>query len=74
MFTSIEAFEAEALSLPQPERARLVEKLILSLDAEPDVEAAWQLEVEHRAAAIERGDAKWLDGPTTLAAIKAEFQ
>jgi putative addiction module component (TIGR02574 family) len=74
MFTTIEAFEAEALGLPQMDRARLVEKLILSLEADPGVESAWQLEVERRATAIERGEAKWLAGPETLAAIKAEFQ
>ena len=40
MFTTIDAFEAEALSLPALDRARLVAKLIASLDANPDIEAA----------------------------------
>ncbi len=41
--------------------------------AESDVEVVWQREVERRATAIERGEAKWLDGLETLAVIKAEF-
>lgn len=74
MFTTIDAFEAEALSLPAIDRARLVEKLIASLDAGPGIEAAWISEMTQREAAIECGEASWLDGPATLAKLKAEFQ
>lgn len=40
MSSAIEAVEAEALRLSAAERARLVERLIASLDADPDVEDA----------------------------------
>lgn len=73
MFTTIEAFEAEALSLPLADRARLVDLLIGSLDAEADVEEAWVAEVVRRETMIVTGAAKWIDGPDALAQLKAEF-
>ena len=55
MSSTVEALEAEALQLSAAERARLVERLIASLDADPDVDEAWAAEVERRNAEIERG-------------------
>jgi putative addiction module component (TIGR02574 family) len=74
MSFTVEALEAEAMNLPVAERVRLVEKLIVSLDAEPDVEAAWAAEVERRHAEIESGAVALLPGADTLARLKAEFQ
>lgn len=74
MSTTVEALEAEALSLPATQRARLVEKLIASLDAEPDVENAWAQEVEKRHAEIESGAVTLLSGSESLARLRAEFQ
>ena len=74
MSFTAEILEAEALSLPTAERARLVEKLIVSLDTDPDVEAAWAAEVERRHAEIESGAISLLPGAETLALLKTEFQ
>ncbi|MEY2341969.1 addiction module protein [Acidithiobacillus sp. IBUN Pt1247-S3] len=74
MSLTVEALEAEALNLSAAERARLVEKLIVSLDTEPDVEAAWAAEIERRHAEIESGAISLLPGAETLARLKAEFQ
>ena len=46
---------AELLLLPPQERARLAESLIASLDADPDVDIAWQAEIERRVADLETG-------------------
>ena len=70
----VEVLEAEALNLPIADRARLVEKLIVSLDTEPDVEAAWAAEVERRHAEVESGAVALLPGAETLARLKSEFQ
>ena len=48
MASSIEIIEAEALQLSAAERARLIERLIASLDVDPGVEEAWATEVERR--------------------------
>jgi putative addiction module component (TIGR02574 family) len=73
MSVSVEALEAEALHLPPGERARLIERLIASLDADPEVEEAWAAEVERRQAEIESGAVSLLPGPETLAKLKAEL-
>ncbi len=74
MSFTVEVLEAEALNLSIAERSRLVEKLIVSLDTEPDIEAAWATEVERRHAEIESGAMSLLPGTETLARLKTEFQ
>lgn len=74
MSMNLEALEAEALHLPPGERARLVERLIASLDADPEVEKAWAAEVERRQAQIESGEVSLISGPEVLARLKSEFQ
>jgi putative addiction module component (TIGR02574 family) len=71
---TVETLEAAALHLPLSERARLVERLIATLDADPEVEEAWAAEVERRQAEIESGTVSLLSGPESLARLKAEFQ
>jgi len=74
MASILETVEAAALQLPAPERARLVERLIASLDIDPDVERAWTAEVERRNAEIEAGAVSLLSGPETLAALKDKYK
>ena len=71
---TVETLEAAALQLTPAERARLVERLIATLDADPEVEEAWAAEVERRHAEIENGTVSVLPGPETLAKLKAEFE
>ena len=74
MSAKIEIVEAEAMQLSPGERARLIERLISSLDIDPAVEEAWAAEVERRNEEIESGAVSLLPGPETLAKLKAEFQ
>ncbi len=74
MTVTLETIEAEALQLPAADRARLVERLISSLDIDPAVEDAWAAEVERRNAQIESGEVSLLPGPETLAELKAQFR
>lgn len=74
MLSTLEELETEALNLSAVQRARLVEKLIASFDAEPDIENAWAEEVERRHTEIESGAASLLPGAETLARLRAEFQ
>jgi len=71
---TVETLEAATLHLPPGERARLIERLRATLDADPEVEEAWAAEVERRHAEIESGAVSLLLGPETLAKLKAEFQ
>ena len=74
MSATFEALEAEVLGLPAIQGARLKEKLIASLDVEPDVEDAWAEAVERRYTEIESGTVSLLPGAETLSRLRAEFQ
>ena len=64
MARSLKDIEQELLNLPQAERARLVHRLIVSLDEDvpydDGVEAAWLEEIKRRDAEIEHGDAQMI--------------
>ena len=66
----VDVIEAEALSLPQADRSRLVERLITSLGHDPAWEEAWADEADRREAQIESGQAQWINGPEALARIR----
>ena len=53
-----QSLEHEALSLPPEDRAKLAQKLLLSLDAlsEEESEQAWLIEVGRRARELDRGE------------------
>jgi len=74
MSSTVETLEAEALQLSAAERARLVERLIASLDIDPEVEQAWAAEAERRDAEIESGAVSLIPGPEALAKLRAEFR
>jgi putative addiction module component (TIGR02574 family) len=74
MASSIETLEAQALQLSPGDRAKLIERLISSLDTDPEVEEAWAAEVERRNTEIEEGVAALLPGPESLTKLKADFQ
>ena len=50
--------EDEALGLPPEDRAKLAQKLLLSLDtlSEEELEQAWLVEADRRARELDRGD------------------
>lgn len=50
--------EHEALRLPPEERAKLAQKLLLSLDtlSEEELEQAWLIEADRRARELDRGE------------------
>jgi putative addiction module component (TIGR02574 family) len=74
MSSTVETLEAEALQLSAAERGRLIERLIASLDVDPEVEEAWAAEVERRNAEIESSAVAMVPGPEALAKLKAEFR
>lgn len=69
--TPIEALEAEVLNLAPADRARLLDKLIVSLDTDPAVEAAWQQEARRRDEEIESGTVQSVSADEVLAGLRA---
>jgi putative addiction module component (TIGR02574 family) len=62
-----------ALSLPADERARLVRRLLDSLDAVPsaEVEQIWHEEASRRAGQIDRGEVTLVPADEVLARARA---
>lgn len=67
--SKVDDLEAEALNLPVTERARLVSRLVASLDeqSDQDVELAWIEEAERRYREV-------LQDPTAAETAAAVFQ
>jgi len=61
--TTLKKIRAEALTLPDDQRAELAHDLIASLDlpADPDAIDAWDAEISRRVAEIDAGTAKLID-------------
>ena len=70
----VEVLEAEALSLPQADRSRLVDRLLASLGHDREWEEAWSDEADRREAQINEGQAQWVDGPEAVARIRASLK
>ena len=70
----IDVLEAAALSLPQAERSRLVDRLLASLGHDPEWEAAWSDEADQREARIAEGVVQWIDGPEAVSRIRASLK
>lgn len=63
---TLETLEAAALQLTRADTERLVDRLIATLDVDPEVEEAWAADVERRQSEIENGTVSLLLGPETL--------
>ena len=74
MSLTVETLKAEALRLSATERARLIERLIASLDIDPEIEDAWAAEVERGNAEIESGAVSLIPGPEAMAKLKDLFR
>ncbi len=69
----IDVLEAEALSLPEAERSRLIDRLISSMEKDPEWETAWSEEADRREERIARGESTWVRGEDALARLKAKL-
>jgi Putative addiction module component len=71
--TSLEVLEAEALKLAPADRSRLLERLIVSLDADPEVEEAWEMEADRREASLESGTAAEVPAQEAINRLRSRF-
>ena len=63
----LEDIEAAALQLAPAERARLAERLLISLDEDDEILATWVAEAERRGDAYERGEMGAVDFDESIA-------
>lgn len=73
MSTNLEALEAEALKLAPADRSHLLERLIASLDSDPEVEEAWAREADRREAELESGSVVAVPGHEAIARLRARL-
>ena len=74
MSIPVEVLEVEVLSLPPSERSRLLDRLLASLDPDPEWEEAWAQEAERREADIAAGRSAWLPGEEVVARLRAKMK
>lgn len=74
MPTSLEALQAEVLRLPPSDRARLLERLIVSLDADAEVEAAWDVVADVREGELTAGAAVAVPLEEAMSRLEARFK
>jgi putative addiction module component (TIGR02574 family) len=68
-----EQIEQELLKLPLAERARLVRRLIASLDEDAEIEAAWIAEVRERDEEFVSGAVEGIPLEDALTSIRTRF-
>lgn len=73
MTTSLEVLEAEALKLAPADRSHLLERLIASLDADPEVEEAWEMEADRREASLKSGSATEVSGQEAMSRLRSRL-
>ena len=72
--SSIEQREAAILNLPAADRSRLAERLLMSLEEDDEIMAAWGAEAERRADAFERGEIEAADFEEAMARARARLK
>jgi Putative addiction module component len=72
--TSLEAVQAQVLRLSTSDRSRLLDRLIVSLDADAESEAEWDLLANAREMELTSGRATPLPLEDVLARLEERFQ
>ena len=73
MPSQLEYVEAQVMQLTSVERNHLLERIFQSLDADADVEAAWDKVADEREAAIATGRAHWVSGDEAMLQLRARL-
>ena len=73
MQTTLETLQAEVLRLSPADRAKLLDRLIVSLDVDPDAEAAWDELADRREQELQTGAAKSIPVEVAVARLEARF-
>lgn len=69
----LEDIEAAALQLAASDRAKLAERLLISLDEDDEILASWIAEAERRADAFDRGEMETIDFDEAIAQARARL-
>ena len=73
MSITLEILQAEVLLLSPKDRARLLDRLIASLDVDTEAEAAWDALADHREGEIEAGTVQAVSLDVAIARLETRF-
>jgi len=73
MTTALETLQAEVLRLPPADRAKLLDRLIASLDVDAGVEAAWDELADQREQELATGAVAAVPVDVAIARLEARF-
>ena len=73
MSTTLEVLQAQVLSLSKEDRARLLERLVASLDVDTEAEEQWEAVAAERDAELESGAAVGISLEDAMARLRARF-
>lgn len=73
MLSQLEYVEAQVMQLSPAERNHLLERLINSLDADPEVEAAWEQVADQREADLDAGLAQEIPFEEAMIQLRARL-
>ena len=74
MPTTLEVLEAEVLKLAPSEKSHLLERLIVSLDEDVEVEEAWAREADRREAELDSGTVTAVSGDQMMERLRARLE
>ncbi|MBK6728233.1 MAG: addiction module protein [Xanthomonadales bacterium] len=73
MTIPVETLEVELLRLPASDRARLLDRIVASLDDDQSRDAAWEAVAAQREAALAIGEAAEVSLDEVLARLRTEL-
>lgn len=73
MPTPLEMLQAEVLRLSPADRARLLDRLIASLDVDVGAEAAWDHLADTRESELQAGSVEAVPAEVAIARLEARF-
>lgn len=73
MNANLEVLEAEALKLAPADRSHLLERLLVSLDADPEAEESWEREADRRERELDAGTVLPVAGADVMARLRAKL-
>jgi putative addiction module component (TIGR02574 family) len=74
MRLDLEQITSAALSLSLEARAQLAERLLTSLDDDPEITAAWMEEAKRRMAEIDAGTVTTIPSEEVFARLRSKLQ
>lgn len=79
MAVILEELEKQALQLSPPERGKLIHRLIVSLEGEPEespevIARAWDEEIARRVADMEAGRTQWIPADEVMTRLRTKIK